>query len=206
MNTKTSTPAQIDAKIARINGEIAKCENVADYRGRELERSGHKMLDSHRERVTAEINEVLKKIEALREEAAPLHAAYDTKRWSRFFLVEGGHIHATTYCSTCNNGRSLTRFGWLTALSGKSEEEAVAQHGALLCTVCFPSAPVEWTNALELAAQARKNAACKGTGSYFNRNLPYRVGYYSGNWGTCETCRERVTLTTTNKLRTHKAK
>ena len=206
MNTKTSTPAQIDAEIARINGETARLENTVAYKERELERFGSKMLDSHRERVAAEIESVREKIEALRDEAAPLHAAYDAKPWSRFFLVEGGHIHATTICSTCNNGRSLTRFGWLTALSGKSEEEAVAQHGALLCTVCFPSAPVEWTNALELAAQARKNAECKGAGSYLNLNLPHREGYYSGNWGTCETCGERVTLTKTNKLRTHKAK
>ena len=39
-----------------------------------------------------------------------------------------------------------------------------------------------------------------------HRTLPHRVGYYSGNWGTSETCGERVTLTKTNKLRTHKAK
>lgn len=62
--------------------------------------------------------------------------------WSRFFMVHGGHIHATMGCSTC---RATTLFGWLPQLSGLSEADAVAAHGATLCTKCFPTAPVEWT-------------------------------------------------------------
>ena len=64
MNTKTSTPAQIDAEIARINGEIARLENTVGYKERELERFGSKMLDSRRERVTKEIQSAREKIEA----------------------------------------------------------------------------------------------------------------------------------------------
>lgn len=75
----------------------------------------------------------------------PFNAEYQRRPWSRFFLVtssSGGHIHASTACSTT---RLTTTFGWLPSVSGKSEADAVAEHGPLLCTVCFPSAPVEWT-------------------------------------------------------------
>lgn len=61
--------------------------------------------------------------------------------WSRFFLVPDGHIHSSMACHSC---RPTTQFGWLPHLSGKSEEEAVNEHGPHLCTHCFPSAPVEW--------------------------------------------------------------
>ena len=64
--------------------------------------------------------------------------------WSRFFLVPAGHIHRSMSCSSCNKGRSATVFSWLTDLSGLGEADAVAAHGAHLCTVCFPTAPVEW--------------------------------------------------------------
>ncbi|HUX70755.1 MAG TPA: hypothetical protein VMV41_09620, partial [Cellulomonadaceae bacterium] len=67
------------------------------------------------------------------------------RRWSRFFLVTssaGGHIHSTRGCHTC---RPTTTFGWLPQLSGKTEPDAVADQGAILCTDCYPSAPVEWT-------------------------------------------------------------
>lgn len=121
--------------------------------------------------------------------------------WSRFFLVQGGHIHSSMHCSTCNNGENATSFGWLPELSGLGEQDAVEAHGALLCTVCFPSAPVEWTNAYEVAAAAKKAAQCPGKRDY---DAPSRTGYYSGNWATCDTCHGHVTVTSTGKLRAHK--
>ena len=65
--------------------------------------------------------------------------------WSRFFIVRnhGGHIHSSLACSTC---RPTTEFGWTPELSGLDEAHAVAAYGAILCTVCFPSAPVEFTS------------------------------------------------------------
>lgn len=134
-------------------------------------------------------------------EAAKQHTG-----WSRFFLVAGGHIHRSLHCSTCNNGERPTQFGWLPELSGLTEADAVAAHGAILCTVCFPTAPTEWTNHYEEAAKAKAAARCSGSGSYLNRDLPNRTGYYSGNWGTCEVCGERPTVTSTGKLRAHRAK
>jgi hypothetical protein len=74
-----------------------------------------------------------------------LHQIHGEHEWSRFFLVtnSNGHIHRSTSCSTCF---STTEYAWLTDLSGRSEAEAVEALGEILCSVCFPSAPVEWTN------------------------------------------------------------
>lgn len=73
-----------------------------------------------------------------------LEALHRHHRWSRFFLVlnSNGHIHSSMSCPTC---RFDTAFGWLPQLSGLSEAEAVADQGEILCSVCFPSAPVAWT-------------------------------------------------------------
>lgn len=77
--------------------------------------------------------------------------------WPRYFLVTSsqGHIHSTMSCHTC---RPTTRYGWLPSLSGQDEEQAVAAHGPALCSVCFPSAPVEWTEA-KIGKRAAEAAA-----------------------------------------------
>jgi hypothetical protein len=93
----------------------------------------------------------------LHEKIAALEATYTG--WSRFFLVtsSAGHVHSSMHCSTC---RPTTRYGWLPALSGQDEPTAVAELGPTLCTVCFPSAPLDWTTGKKLtAAQAAKRAA-----------------------------------------------
>lgn len=87
-----------------------------------------------------------------------LEELYAARPWSRFFLVTSstGHVHASMYCSTC---RWSTTYGWLPELSGKSEAEAVAELGAVLCSVCFPSAPVEHQGGKITKAQAARLAA-----------------------------------------------
>jgi hypothetical protein len=60
------------------------------------------------------------------------------------------------HCHTC---RPSTTYGWLPELSGKDEAEAVAQLGPNLCSVCFPSAPVEHVGGKITKAQAAKKAA-----------------------------------------------
>jgi len=85
-------------------------------------------------------------------------AKYDG--WSRFFLVRNnnGHIHRSLNCSTCF---ITTQYSWITELSGKTEAEAVAELGEILCSVCFPSAPVEWTNGISNEAKAAKADAAE---------------------------------------------
>lgn len=91
-------------------------------------------------------------------EMAPLEAVFAEHRWSRFFLVtsSAGHIHSSMSCSTC---RPTTAYGWLPSLSGKSEADAVAEHGPALCSTCFASAPVEMVGGKITKAQAAKKAA-----------------------------------------------
>ena len=85
--------------------------------------------------------------------------------WVRFWLVlnTNGHIHRGTNCSTCF---PTTEFDLLPELSGLTEAEAVDAHGAILCTVCFPTAPVEWTNgkskaSIEAKAQRAADKAAR---------------------------------------------
>lgn len=107
--------------------------------------------------------------------------------WSRFYIVPGGHIHNSMGCSTCNKGGIATQFGWLPEISGLTEEEAVNKHGKILCSVCFPSAPVEWTMGEE------EDDVCPGSGTMKFEN-GYRYGYASGNGGTCSYCGKFVGL------------
>ena len=65
--------------------------------------------------------------------------------WNRFYAVQGGHIHSSMDCHSCNKVGNRTSFVWLPELSGSSSDEAVAEQGATLCTHCFPDAPVEQT-------------------------------------------------------------
>jgi hypothetical protein len=129
--------------------------------------------------------------------------------WTRFFLVQAGHIHSSMHCSTCNNGVGMTTFGWLTDLSGRTEADVVAEHGALLCTVCFPSAPVEWTNGRELEAAAKAAAQCQGSGTYDWEKAAKDAGEkprYGRRYQTCPHCAQSISITSTGKLRAHKPK
>lgn len=115
--------------------------------------------------------------------------------WSRFFLVE--HIHSNRACSSF---RPTTRIGWLPSVSGLTEAEAVKEHGATLCTICFPSAPVE------LTTKPVDESVCKGSGSFVRQDLPNRLGFYTGNWAQCPDCGQRITVRGQNgvKLMKHK--
>ncbi|QFG09424.1 hypothetical protein I5H08_gp063 [Mycobacterium phage Yuna] len=128
--------------------------------------------------------------------AVNAHEVANYKGWLRFFLVQGGHIHRSTGCSSLH---MTTRIGWLPNLSGETEAEAVAEHGAMLCTKCFPSAPVEWT--MGKAAPADQ---CPGSATWDYPRETARTGYCSGNYGVCSHCGERVTISSTGKMRKHK--
>ena len=112
-------------------------------------------------RASEKLVEYIQKRKALAEERRPLDALYEQHQWSRFFLVTNtnGHIHKTMYCHTCFED---TRFKWLPNLSGLTEANAVQQEGEILCTVCFPTAPVDWTRGVarrDLEARAARAAA-----------------------------------------------
>jgi hypothetical protein len=68
--------------------------------------------------------------------------------WQRYWLVvsSAGLVHASQGCHTCNKGRSATLFALLPSLSGRSHEALVEALGPSLCSVCWPDAPVAWTD------------------------------------------------------------
>lgn len=143
-------------------------------------------------------------VKATRAQIDTYDAVFDARGgWSRFFLVANvnGHIHSSMDCSTC---RPTTQFGWLPEVSGKSEAEAVAAHGAMLCTVCFPSAPTEWTNHWEKLEEAKKAASCPGSGTHDWVEGSTRFGYAAGNGGTCSHCNGYAAATSSMKIRKHK--
>ena len=180
MTTTTASPIHdlavaTDTVIAEINTKIAKERRNAAEAARRIDiaeranakavAAGHEWKDDwHGISIAREQYRIAKcaeKIAALEAEATPFHDVYRQHRWSRFFLVlnTNGHIHSSTSCSTCF---VTTEFGWLPELSGLTEADAVEQQGEILCSVCFPSAPVEWTNGTsntDKAAKAEREAA-----------------------------------------------
>ena len=221
-------PAEIDARLAELFGSrlttearIASTVNAIHSYAEERPARGQSYRLTLDEAIASgprnaydarQFEYHVERLSTLRPELAELTAGIDeldsifrsVGGWSRFFLVPGGHVHSAMDCSTCNNGKTATKFGWLPTLSGKTEADAVAEHGALLCTVCYPSAPVEWTNHYDELAAAKKSSSCSGSGTYNYPNETARLGYYTGNYGVCSDCGQRVTVTSTGKLRTHK--
>ncbi len=135
----------------------------------------------NRERWAADSRAEVEKAEAKLVELRPgLAAAMKTAQdmdkaeyagWQRFFLVE--HIHSSQHCSSF---RATTRIGWLPELSGLTEAEAVAEKGAILCTICFPSAPVEFTRGVQ------DDTVCPGSG----KTIP--EASRKGMGGICPDC------------------
>lgn len=100
-------------------------------------------VDSARDAITA--RDILRSdMVTNRAAAAALHDVWAANGyWTRFFVVQGGHIHSDI-SNRCSRTYT-TQHGWTPALSGATEAAAVAELGPLLCTHCFPSAPVEFT-------------------------------------------------------------
>lgn len=222
----TITPVENDTRLAALAADLAKAERsvrsrldsihsrvdrrVVKGRIAEWKMTDQEAMDAITEPFLAYmvtgVEEARAAVAAARKAMVPFQDEYRSRGWSRFFIVAGGHIHASMDCSTCNNGATPTQFGWLPDLSGKTEADAVAAHGALLCTVCFPSAPTEWTNHYEAAEAAKKAANCSGSLTMNYDRTTARLGYFSGNWAICNECHEQVTVTASNKMRSHKAK
>ena len=152
--TALRTEALIDGEIAAALDALFKAQYALATN--ELYTSG-KYGAYYAERAEAEHPALLAAYQAARGAYSAQADRYTG--WSRFYLVlnSNGHIHRDTHCTTCF---STTRYAWLTELSGQTEAEVVAEYGAQLCTVCYPSAPVEWTDGSTRGrlAQAAKDA------------------------------------------------
>lgn len=186
-----TTTAQAEAAVAAlVDGHAAKHQELW------CSRCPVDALAAYTTAVTA--------LAANQAQQAPLHAEYARRPWSRYFtcMANGGHVHSSMRCSTCNRGQEMTRFGWTPALSGLTEDEAVAllgDYASSLCTVCFPSAPVERTDGrLRVAA----NPACPGSGRSEVKGTWKRQGMSA--YGRCQECQTIQTVTARGAIRKHK--
>jgi len=212
----TETLSKFDAEHPDGASDLAKLESLStpgDFRN-------PAPYVSHVRDLLAERDALHGKLEDLAARTAKLDELYTG--WSRFYVVGGGHIHSSMACTTCY---PTTLFGWLPELSGHDEREAVAACGPMLCSVCYPTAPVDHQGgtftqaeadqiakgglkvAREIRAKKEKAAksVCPGSGKQMIE--PSRTGFAYGNWGTCPDCHERVALTTPHgpNLRKHNA-
>lgn len=197
----TRFEVEVDTKIAELSNELFALNQSIERQNDIIENRQGWYMDYQIERAQKQLAEMTEKAQEVNLALSAEEVKYTG--WSRFFLVPGGHIHSNMNCSSCNKMGQLTRFSWLPTLSGLTEADAVAEHGAILCTVCYPSAPVWFTNAHEEAAKAKKAAQCPGSGKHYNSNLEHGPMNRVYRWATCESCGERQTVTKTGKIRAH---
>lgn len=133
------TPAEIDTALAKLDEQVARRQQSLAWMLQDSERDPANRV-AHYFQNAERVANLRAEIAALIEQIRPLDAEYARRRWSRFFLVlnGNGHVHRDRACSTCF---PTTLYGWLPQLSGATEQEAVAEYGERMCTVCFPSAP-----------------------------------------------------------------
>lgn len=138
-----------------------------------------------------------RKFDVVQTQVQAIDDEYNGRPWSRFIAVEGGHIHSSRFCEG-GTIRVTTRIGWHPELSGKSQAEAVELLGELLCTHCFPDAPVAWTTGV-----AKKKVAegyCDGQGEQ-GENLEMQ---YCSPRGNCPKCKQATGISRTGKVLRHK--
>lgn len=225
------TPMDVDAKLENLYVKIYKNDNYRNYYVKNIHKligdkehrfNGYKYSDDEAlsllkekinsgdprlgyvgERSISSLERIDSENSSLKTEAKKLEKVHRQHGWNRFFVVDRGHIHNNMNCSTCNKNNKMTKFGWLPDLSGKTEKEAVEQHGAKLCTVCFPSAPSEYTNYYELLEKKKEDNKCPGSNT-----VDYVEGTKKGKYGECSYCHEIVTQKSTYNIamRTHNKK
>jgi hypothetical protein len=136
------------------------------------------------------------KVAKLREQIELMEEIYLASPWQRFFpcLNSDGHIHASLH--GCSSVRFDTAMGWTPSLSGHTVEEAVAELGPMLCSICFPSAPVEWCRS---KSELNAKPVCKGTGQYIQNATRQGSRYYAN----CPECGKYAQLTQYGYVRKH---
>jgi hypothetical protein len=118
-------------KIANTKASIAK---YAQHLGR------RPLFDDYADRLQVELDTTEVKLAIVNAKIAPLDVEYSLRSWTRAFIVPGGHVHRSMYCSTCYPS---TQFCWMPSYSGADEAKIVLDAGDRACTVCYPSAPVD---------------------------------------------------------------
>ena len=111
------------------------------------------------------VTDILDEANAL---VAECDAEYDSRPWNRYYLVTSsdGHIHRSTYCSSCNKGKQATGFALVPYLSGSDDATAVAELGSALCSICFADAPSESKEQIRISARVALVLAERGVEAF----------------------------------------
>jgi hypothetical protein len=162
----TWTPPQVDTALAAIYAQAAApAAQAASLRARAYDlrhpRNGRPASDTNHAiaaqcDIEADAADVAQAV--ILEQARPYNTEYYRRGgWTRAFIVDAGHVHSSTSCSTCY---PTTQFGWLPEVSGSTEAESVARAADGACTVCYPTAPVaaKGTRTLYTAAELDRAA------------------------------------------------
>lgn len=215
----TATPIEIDTQLAEIWGRFYESYYQVERAAQQLK---YLRADNYRacQRGTeAEIDAAEDRVQAARDaanlilvETLPFNVEFDRRGgWTRAYLVDntGGHVHSSRNCSSCF---PLTRFHWVTELSGSDESAIIEAAGETACTLCYPSAPVDVLSRpttidsprrraqAEVAAEKAARAVAKAAKAISNSN---GTSLY-GNYGILATERaaqiELVDLIVSHKL------
>jgi hypothetical protein len=162
------------------------------------------------------LREALDRIDSLLSEALTLaegpHRTLLTEwdrrsGWSRMFLClsDGGHLHSSE--RGCSSIRSDTPMRWLPELSGMGWREAykVFARGreggeAIICSHCYPKAPVEWTE----PQKKDDDRTCPATGRYGVEYVDPRLRRPISKRIRCPGCSKKdVALTPNGNIRKH---
>jgi hypothetical protein len=153
-------------------------------------------VDAVRE-IIERVAELDKQIDAVQAEIKLIDIEYARRPWSRFIAVQNGHLHSSRFCEG-GTIRVTTQIGWHPELSGKTEAEAVELLGELLCTHCFPDAPVAWTTGVPKKEIAE--GYCDGQGE---QGVNLQMEYVTPR-GRCPKCKQGTGISKTGKVLKHK--
>jgi hypothetical protein len=150
MDITTATPAEIDAQIAKHDAAASAAFDAimkANKRIDDVAKAGDRYYgpltaDDEIAKQRALIEKVTPMHRAALAAAVPLVTEYRRRGgWTRWYLVEGGHLHYDVSGSRCSRIPSTSHY-WMTDHSGRSAAEMIELAGDRVCTTCFPDAPV----------------------------------------------------------------
>jgi hypothetical protein len=106
------------------------------------------------EDVLSAVAKAIQEVAKIQVRIQDMDEVYQAHRWLRYILClsNNGHVHNEVGCSTLYFD---TPVEWRPDLSGLDFDGAVAILGPVLCSVCYPSAPVEHKRS-NLTEQARQ--------------------------------------------------
>lgn len=148
-NLHDADPAEIDGKLVAAEDRLTRLGLGIQSLERELAVAEHQAAGYGVTRKVRSVQEITSLLDAARNEMTAV--AYQARQlddeytrrggWSRYYLVEDGHLHYDVSDSRCSR-IPTTRHYWMTEFSGTAPKLVIAKAGERVCTTCFPDAPV----------------------------------------------------------------